>query len=79
MLLAITQSATDTLNKYSTILLANLIFTLLGCQCRVHIQQILCMNKMNRLWKEWFQLRIGLTSKELCTKNSSINTTNDIL
>ena len=79
VLLTITQFTADTNHKYSTILLADSILTLLGRLTRIHLHQLLCMHKMYLLRQEWLDLWIGLTSQILCTADSSVDTLHDIL
>lgn len=79
MLLAIAQLASDALYKYSAILLADSILTLLRRKVWIHIEQILRMNKMNILRQERLQLRIMLASQKLGTQDGTIDAAHDIL
>lgn len=65
MLLSIAQLATDSLDEYGTILLADGILTLLGSLVGIHIQQLLGMNKVNLFGQERLNLWIMLTGEIL--------------
>ena len=78
MLLSIAQLATDSLDEYGTILLADGILTLLGSLVGIHIQQLLGMNKVNLFGQERLNLWIMLTGEILSAQNGSIDATNHI-
>ena len=78
MLLSIAQLSADTLYKYGTIFLADSILALLRSLVRIHIEQILRMDKMNLLWQERLQLWIVLASQELGAEDGCIDAANHI-
>ena len=78
MLLSIAQLSADTLYKYGAIFLADSILALLRSLVRIHIEQILRMDKMNLLWQERLQLWIVLASQELGAEDGCIDAANHI-
>ena len=78
MLLTITQLTTNTLYEYCAIFLADSILSLFRSHIRIHIKQILRMNKMNLFWQERLQLWIMLTGEIFSTADSSINATHHV-
>ena len=78
MLLSIAQLSADTLDKHGTVFLADSILTLLRSFVRIHIKQILRMDKMNLLWQERLQLWIVLASQELGAEDGCIDAANHI-
>ena len=79
MLFTVGEGSADTDDEHSAISLADGILALLGSFVRIHLQQFLCMNKVDLLRKERLQLGIGLTSEVLRTADGGVDALHHVL